>query len=373
MKEFWIRFSIFFLLWVGFSFPYIGSEEFVYIVIACTCTMVAYFFLPLTKHPFILYFLINLIISLIPIFVHTNENIFFVLLILYILLEALYHLTTKMLRIFMILTGSFILTNMLFVFNWPLESYIFFAMFFFLVDRLNISYLEKQELRNVYEQLIVEYRKLKRTVYESDQAARLEERTKIARDIHDSVGHKLTALLMQLEMISMKNQKEDLQIIKQLAKESLEETRDAVKALKFGEHEGIATVLHLIRKLESESHIHIHFTTKQGVLSTKLSNRQSIVLYRTIQEALTNAMRHAQSKEVKIVLGKSAIGEFEFNISNQIYERKAIKKGFGLSNMEERLKEIGGKLHIYQLDNTFIVNGTFPLKGEVGHVENINS
>lgn len=97
------------------------------------------------------------------------------------------------------------------------------------------------------------------------------------------------------------------------------------------------------------------------------------VFFSTSNKASIYIIFHNESKEVKVVLGKSAIGEFEFTISNQIYERKTIKKGFGLSNMEERLKEIGGKLHIYQLDNTCFVNGSFPLKGEVGHVESINS
>lgn len=62
----------------------------------------------------------------------------------------------------------------------------------------------------------------------------------------------------------------------------------------------------LIRKLEAESHILVQFTIKQGVLSVSLSNEKSVALYRIIQEALTNAMRHAQAREVKIILGKSA-------------------------------------------------------------------
>ena len=49
-----------------------------------------------------------------------------------------------------------------------------------------------------------------------------------------------------------------------MAKESLEETRHAVKALQAEENEGIATIVHLIRKLEAESHVLVQFTLKQG-------------------------------------------------------------------------------------------------------------
>jgi len=373
MREFWIRLSVFFILWIGLAYQYMNSHYFVIIVIFCTFTMIAYFFLPIYKKPVQLYYLMTILIVTIPVMVNMKGNPYFVLLLLYLIIEAISQLTTRHFRFLLLFVGLLTIWAIIYINSWNLESVLLFSMFFFLTDRLNTTLNEQKDLKNIYDQLVVEYRKLKRTVYESDQAARLEERTKIARDIHDSVGHKLTALLMQLEMVSLKEKNENIQILKQLARESLEETRDAVKALRFGEHEGIATVLHLIRKLESESHIHIHFTTKQGVLSTKLSNKQSIVLYRTIQEALTNAMRHAQSREVKVVLGKTAIGDFEFTITNTIYEQHPIKKGFGLTNMEERLKEIGGKLQIYQVDHTFIVNGTFPLKGEEENVENFIS
>lgn len=61
--------------------------------------------------------------------------------------------------------------------------------------------LEEVELRN--DALLSEYRNLKRRIVSEEEVARQEERTQIARDIHDSVGHKLTALLMQLEVFRM--------------------------------------------------------------------------------------------------------------------------------------------------------------------------
>ena len=53
----------------------------------------------------------------------------------------------------------------------------------------------------MYVGLAGEYRRLKRRAYEGEQIARIEERNRIARDMHDSVGHHLTALLIQIEVL----------------------------------------------------------------------------------------------------------------------------------------------------------------------------
>nr|WP_246187639.1 sensor histidine kinase [Ornithinibacillus caprae] len=195
----------------------------------------------------------------------------------------------------------------------------------------------------------------------AEEDTRLQERNRIARDIHDSVGHRLTALIMQLEILAIQEKKDSYRELKRMANESLEETRHAVKALQSDENEGIATVIHLIRRLEAESHIRVQFTTQQGVLSVKLSNDQSVVLYRVIQEALTNAMRHAQSREIHIILGKSAIGDISFDITNSIYEVRNFTDGFGLTSMKKRVEEIGGKVEVYQTNSQFIVKGSFPI------------
>nr|WP_245251006.1 histidine kinase [Virgibacillus litoralis] len=198
----------------------------------------------------------------------------------------------------------------------------------------------------------------------AERDARLEERTKIARDIHDSVGHRLTALIMKLEMLSIQNNSAEYSELKVMAQGSLDQTRHAVKALQREEHEGLATVVHLIRKLEAESHIQVQFTIKQGVLSVPLSNEKSVVLYRVIQEALTNAMRHAQSKEVHINLGRSATGAISFEVLNRIYDATPFEFGFGLSNMKDRVEEVNGTLYVYQTEGKFVVLGTIPVNEE---------
>ncbi|MFC0560915.1 sensor histidine kinase [Halalkalibacter alkalisediminis] len=216
-----------------------------------------------------------------------------------------------------------------------------------------------------YEALLNEYRKLKRRIASDEKQARQEERAEIARQIHDSVGHKLTALLMQLEVVRMKaddeTTKDQVQGLKLLAKESLEETRSAVKALKQDDVGGLAAIISLIRKLEAESFVRVSFSIKHGALTASLRNEQAIAVYRAVQEALTNMMRHSGTREVHIVFEAPAGSVFRFEVSNPTAHEMSFREGFGLSSMRERMERVGGRLEVTQYDGWFIVRGTLPL------------
>lgn len=219
-------------------------------------------------------------------------------------------------------------------------------------------------LKDQYDNLERDLRSLKRQNLSTLQTVRMEERTKIMRELHDSVGHQLTALIMKLEILAIERKDESFRELKRMAEESLHKTRQAVNVLQLEESEGIATVVQLIRKLESESQMVVNFTLKEGVLATNLTNEKNIQLYRIIQEALTNAMRHASSREVQVSLGKTAIGHISFEVRNKIEGVKPFDLGFGLRNMKKRVEEIQGELSINQTENEFIVSGSFPV--EVG-------
>ncbi|XEC95883.1 sensor histidine kinase [Paenibacillus tarimensis] len=220
-----------------------------------------------------------------------------------------------------------------------------------------------------FEALLDEYRKLKRYAKSSEDAARIEERTTITRQIHDSVGHKLTSLLMQLEMFRM-NSTGEIQLqaeqMKRLAQESLDETRKAVKALKEAEPGGIPALLRLIRNLEAENYLQVEFSFRHGALSVALRNDQSIAVYRAIQEALTNAMRHGSSRKVSIRMESPGGRIFRFEVVSDIRsgEREPVREGFGLTSMRDRIEKAGGELDVTLSGGQFLVRGTFKLEDE---------
>ncbi len=321
--------------------------------------LLLYFLLSLNKALILLYFLSSFLLVGNGYFI-VGDVTFTLLILLYMTIDSSFRLKEMEGRIY-------IPINMFFIFillwrnpdgwvQWLIISLFVSFLCLKLITRSN----ERKEQKEIYEELLGEYRKLKRMNLDAERDVRIRERTRIARDIHDSVGHRLTALLMKLEMLGIQHPHSQYDDLKMMARESLEEIRKSVKALQTEENEGIATVIHLIRKLEAESHLSVQFTIKQGVLSMPISNEKSVVLYRIIQEGLTNAMRHAGSREVQVILGKSAIGDLSFEISNKVFTPKPFTFGFGLNNMRARAEEVGGSVEIYQTDENFFVIGSIP-------------
>ncbi|WP_339228924.1 sensor histidine kinase [Oceanobacillus sp. FSL K6-2867] len=357
MDVFWLRFGLFSLIWVMMIF--IDSINIAYSVGLFASALAIYFFISLQKGLFALFFCLTLIIG-VHSFYYVDAFMLTLILYGYCLTDAAVRLKQKELIWYLLVT---VVVSGIGIFKLDLfdvRHLLLYPLFSWMLFLLNYMIMEREEQRGIYDQLLGEYRKLKRMNLTAEHHARSEERTKIARDIHDSVGHRLTALIMKLEMLSIQKKDNSFNELKQMARESLEETRHAVKTLQSEENEGIATVVHLIRKLEAESHILVQFTMKQGVLSIALSNEKSVVLYRVIQEALTNAMRHAQSREVKITLGKTATEDISFEILNAVFDPKPFQFGFGLSNMRNRVEEVEGKLSVYQTEKHFIVSGMIP-------------
>lgn len=361
MKLFWLRLAIFSLLWILLII--IASNQVPISIIIFALSMGIYFLLSIYKLPFILYLSLAFIL-LVHGLLFTNDIMLSVLVILYTLIDASFRLKERPFVSYSIVAMILIALLLSIRNEISLEMVTMIAFLYFLILVISRMTVERKEQAEIYDQLRGEYRNLKRMNLTTENNARLEERTKIARDIHDSVGHRLTALIMKMEMLTIQDPKNSYGELKEMAKASLEETRHAVKALQTEENEGIATIVHLIRKLEAESHVLVQFTMKQGVLSVPMSNNNSVALYRVIQESLTNAMRHAGSRDVQVILGKSATGDISFKVKNAVFTPIPFTYGFGLTNMKRRIDEVNGTLSIYQTESQFIVSGSIPGKGE---------
>lgn len=223
-----------------------------------------------------------------------------------------------------------------------------------------------QELQ---EALLSEYRRLKRHGVEGEEAVREQERARIARDLHDSLGHKLTALSMQLEVLRMRTGDPELagQLaqLKGLSQDSLAETRAAVSVLHEEERGGLRAVLELIRKLEAESFVRISFTLGEGVLSARLGNEAAVAVFRSVQEALTNAMRYGNSRHIEVSFEVPGDTVLRFEVDNSCAPEVAgHREGFGLRSMRERIEGLGGQLQISHGAGHFSLRGVIPLGEE---------
>lgn len=244
-----------------------------------------------------------------------------------------------------------------------LTQYSLLAFILLSIKKLSVA---NEEAKHDKQTHVMEYRSLSRQLREQELNTAAKERNRIARDLHDSVGHQLTALMMQLQVVelqlqSMPEQQALVKQTKDLARNSLQEMRESVQALQQDSAKGLDAVIQLIRKLEAESHVRIQLVTKPGAMSVKLTDDQSVAVYRFIQEGLTNAMRHAYSREVNVILEVVGEHSYALTMSNRVHNESRVEEGFGLRNLRTRFTALNGRFESSVRRGQFIIEAIFPI------------
>jgi|SRR5690625_714128 len=365
MINFWFCFIFLMVNWFfGLYIEGISNQT----ILMSVLFFALYFIIPLLKDRWRQYIYLILPIFIVFMFHSPGFNGFSWLIYIALALQSVHLFQKNQLLFYVIYLYILSISSHVFYQEWLLL--IFMTLLAVITGMIYLSFrkvsFEEQEIQIEYENLNDEFQTLKQQLINSEQVVRQEERNQIAREIHDSVGHRLTALLMQLEVERIKatneTAKERFAELKKLAQTSLYDTREAVKALQSEETVGIQAIIQLIRKLEAESQLRLTMTMQAGVLGIYLSNVQSITIYRSIQEALTNMMRHSSSRQAEIEFRIIANRELRFRVGHPLKEKIHIQEGFGLTNIRERLAEINGRMSIEQTENTLHVIGQFPLE-----------
>ena len=158
--------------------------------------------------------------------------------------------------------------------------------------------------------LIKAHRRLRDYALQIEDRATLQERNRIAREIHDSVGHYLTAQSIQLENTALFLTKDlekagsHLEKARQLGKEALIDIRSSVATLRKNpvERSLKITIEQIIAQFQANTNIAVSFKTN---LVTTLPLEINTALYRIVQEALTNITKHSQATQVELLLYES--------------------------------------------------------------------
>lgn len=199
-----------------------------------------------------------------------------------------------------------------------------------------------------------------------------DERRRIARELHDSLGQDLTAAKISLDMLAQESPADSkhLRDARSLVDRSISDTRTLshllhpplldeagfISAAKwyvegFGQRSGINT------QLDLPSHVN------------RLPRRTETALFRILQEALTNVHRHSGSRAVNVCVTADdaavvlVVKDFGMGVPREVLDRfwKTGNVGVGLAGIRERLKELGGYLEINSnLDGT-ILKATIPV------------
>ncbi len=384
MKVYWIWLLFNISPWIfALAFFSVSMVELLWRLLGVAIYFVIFFVMPLvTNKPVLTMILLSLntCIAVITLFPSQGDgfNPFLILILSLLIGEACYYLNFRQVSV-VVMVGMAGIIALLLSAELSIFTTGFIVIYFIFLLIASFKYkqtkYQNDDLRARYDALLSEYRSVKRRLSSDEELARQEERVLIGHEIHDSVGHKLTALLMQLEVFRLQAAEDDksqIESLKELANQSLEETRNAVKMLKSKDVGGLAGVLRLIRKLETESFIRIHFSVKHGAFAAPLTGEQSFVIYRSVQEALTNIMKHSNAREAEVMFEAPGGSIFRFEINNPVKNDNRFQEGFGLASMRERIEKTGGELHVQKTDGQFIVRGLLKI-ADLGEVYDSNT
>lgn len=176
-----------------------------------------------------------------------------------------------------------------------------------------------------------------------DMNSRAEERVRIAREIHDLLGHHLTALSLNLEVASHLAEGEAKeQIVKSqaLTKLLLSDVRDSVSRLREDEPVNLVSALHSIRDVVPMPAIHIE-TDGIGVIDSAAA----ATALRLVQEIVTNAVRHSGARNLWLTL-TTRDGALAIDARDDGNGTDHVQFGNGLRGMRERIQHAGGTMDV---------------------------
>ena len=182
--------------------------------------------------------------------------------------------------------------------------------------------------------------------------AQEQERTRIARELHDDINQRLALLAVELEQVR-ENPIEPEDRLQELQRKTQEIAND-VQALSHELHSAKLEYLGAIsgmrswcREFAERRKMEIDFKSSEGLSS--VSSDVGLCLFRVLQEALHNAARHSGVGRVEVQLSEYA-GEIHLVINDQgrgfEIERAMQGKGLGLTSMQERVRLMNGQIHI---------------------------
>jgi signal transduction histidine kinase len=241
-----------------------------------------------------------------------------------------------------------------------LAGFVFVAVFSYANRLLTV---ERERSKRLLRQLEASHGELERThkqlqeyADEIEELTITRERTRMAREIHDTLGHYLTILSIQLETISKLQERDPVRAVievaeaRRVAAQSMQEVRNAVAALR---PTSIATLslTEALRQLGAEFERVAPETELTPDLDTSLpplSPELQLALYRAAQEALTNVRKHAHATKVLLRLRYENETLELVVLDNGTGAVKDVSqlpaRGFGLVGLRERVELLAGQV-----------------------------
>lgn len=176
-----------------------------------------------------------------------------------------------------------------------------------------------------------------------------QERKRISREFHDTIGYTLTNLVMMLEAAQDLYQENPEELMDHLerardqAKEGLLEIRRTLHLLRTEENRtrGLAAIQNLVNAFTKATHLEVDLNLGDAPLH--LGEEADWAAYRLVQEGITNAIRHGKATQIYISFFRKGEG-ISIQIRDNGWGTSCIEEGYGLIGMRERIERLGGRL-----------------------------
>ena len=244
------------------------------------------------------------------------------------------------------------------VWEWRLSSVLLFSLTLIfallLINALLAERQSREQLQIAHQELEITHEQLRYYALRIEDQATLQERNRIAREIHDGLGHTLAAQTIQINntlLFWQSNNDKALTFLKQakqLGAEALLEIRRSVSVLRSNPLQGQSLESAIEKLLNNFQHNTGIELSAKIYLPSSLPSELNTTLYRIVQESLTNICKHAQATAVFVQL-KQEVGMLYLAIEDngEGFDPNQNTTGFGLQGMRERAVASGGQFNLH--------------------------
>lgn len=233
-------------------------------------------------------------------------------------------------------------------------------------ENKRIKILNKK-LNEANEELSLMNIKLKDYAKTNEKMAETRERNRLAREIHDTIGHNLTGIIAGIDACTtmmdydLNEVKSQLTIISDVARQGINEVRRSVRALRPDALENLSledAIKRMISDISKTAKVNVEFN--KFIDDFKFNTDEEDAIYRVIQEGITNSIRHGKATNIRVNVKKDN-EILKIEIEDNGIGCKEVKKGFGLQHIKEQINLLNGDIY-YNGEKGFVLIVSIPIR-----------
>jgi signal transduction histidine kinase len=260
----------------------------------------------------------------------------------------------------------------------PLDSLLFLAFYPLVVMILGALLKQNQRmaedrkrlvdrLKHASTSLVQTNLSLQEHILTAEEHARLRERQRISRELHDTTGYTLMNIVamikasVELSGSDIPRMREFLAKTAEHAQRGLQETRTALRAMRTEEREAPSLVTSVSRLAGAFRDTHIDVRPVFSNMPWSLGGEIDAAVYRLVQEGIANAIRHGNASAISVYLALDG-RRFTVSVEDNGDGAAEVIPGIGITGIRERLRQLNGELEARNITGGFRLRAVIPME-----------